>query len=916
LTSKYVRKLIKEKEGKLDNKTRTNLFKKLTEKLLIKTPESSDKSEEYNRDNQFRIIFFNEISACSEGNLAIGYADMALEELHELNRTWNLKGSKEERIEHPYELYALYNKGLSYLHDHKDADEAIKTLSQIAKVFEIKEFKREYDEIEGIELLYPIYFWLCHVPSKCLIAEAYSDSFSSSNLETSVQEALKVIGNERAKPENILSDGANHEITNIIYNYYKVKLGIQMIFSAIDKRDEQVFNDKTNTDDWLTNFKNILGDNDIAKHKECITSQSIKSQLDAAKALFFLEHARMFKGQDGDSITKSFEICVRHLGDDGDPDWSDFAYTFLECAIFIFKLENDNRNPLNDYKETYKIIFEKINRPEWIARKKDLVENFLDCQKEILEIDRNKNKSNIYLTYQIKLIKNILSEDSERRFKKIWPECEKERLGKRLNRTIKHFHNNDNVLDWWHKTKKKFEEDDMWKHDFEEIIKDMQVTLSKDIYELPEDVSPVAEFIKEYMNCDYYTKKLRLNAEQFYDHLIYRSSRPSLKDCYGLTVLRRWQSFTPALSMGSEVGHKGGGYFVYKTNHKGEIDEGLVIDPGFDFLENFFEEGFSIVDIKAILITHGHRDHASDFMSIVTLVHEMNKCGARVFNQNKWKDKKLILFITEGCHQNFAVQIMRNRETFQDVIRVQQRPEPDVKNRFKHFKLEVTKANHQDQSDHDSVGYIIKDKSNPPRDLIGFTGDTQWFNGIEDKYKDCPIICMNIGGVVDIFKKGKITLSDLCNKKDEEHINNVKTILLRENHLYLPGFYLMAIKLSKEKQKLLILAELCEEMKGGLRTDLAEKMYSDLGIPVLPEDIGLTVILNKNKKDRVFCKVCQSAHPPKNIMPVETDKDNAIVYLCKDHYRQMREGYSIPKINELELDLNELRKPIEQKNRP
>ena len=174
------------------------------------------------------------------------------------------------------------------------------------------------------------------------------------------------------------------------------------------------------------------------------------------------------------------------------------------------------------------------------------------------------------------------------------------------------------------------------------------------------------------MNCDYYTKKLRINTEQFYDHLIYKSCRPSLNDYYALTVLRRWQSFTPALSMGSEVGHKGGGYFVYKTDKKGEIDEGLVIDPGFDFLENFFDEGFSIRDINAVLITHSHRDHASDFMSIVTLVHEMNKNGKRVFGDSKWEEKKLILFITEGCHQNFATQIMRSKEIFHDIIRVKQ----------------------------------------------------------------------------------------------------------------------------------------------------------------------------------------------------------------------------------------------------
>ena len=170
---------------------------------------------------------------------------------------------------------------------------------------------------------------------------------------------------------------------------------------------------------------------------------------------------------------------------------------------------------------------------------------------------------------------------------------------------------------------------------------------------------------------------------------------------------------------------------------------------------------------------------------------------------------------------------------------------------------------------------------------------------------------MNIGGVIDIFKKPELTLSDLCDENDKpKNEKNIKTILLRENHLYLPGFYLMAEGLKRKgcPPKLLILSELCEEMKGGLRTDLASKINEELHIPSLPEDIGLTVVLNKRfKKGHVLCKVCQSVHPPKNIIPVETDRDNAIVYLCKEHFNQLKEENILPKINKLEIDANELR---------
>ncbi len=969
LTSKYVRKLLKhpDTEKELATKAIKTLYKTLTEELLKKIPSRSQyKTPQENRDNQFRIIFLNEISAASESNLAIGYAEMALDELAELNEGWNLKKEDEGRIRHPYELYALYNKGLTYLHGRRDADQAIETLSQITSLFEkspdkpnkkTKPFEKEYEEaIKKMKELYPICFWFFYIPSKHLIAEAYGDFYSNTTLEETVIETLKKIDNQVAPGKTNISTNGEEKLDRIIENYYRYKLVLLMIFSAIDRRDKDLF-EATEIEnlDWLNTFKeNPNLEKIVTNLQENIDSVAlnIKKQLESAKALFLMEYAKKHKDQD--CFDKSLKICAPYLKEEQGTDWSDFAYTFLECVNF--KLENDNHGQLDkfkddlrkEYRDSYDKIFKKINCPEWIARKKDLVEKFLTCQEKLFLLYENeKNKSaTIYILYQIELVNNILGSDSERRFKKKWPECEKEKLAKNLKETIKKdvlaknlketikkdvedwWGDNKETIkkdveDWWGDNKETIKKDKFicsWMGRFENTIQDMKKKLSEDIYNLPEDIGSVSKFIQDKMNCDYYTKKLRLNTEQFNDHLIYKSCRPSLTNSYVLTVLRRWQSFTPALSIGSEVGHKGGGYFVYETNKKGEIKEGLVIDPGFDFLENFFDEGFSIRDINAVLITHSHRDHASDFMSIVTLVHEMNKKGKRVFRDDKWEEKKLILFITEGCHQNFAAQIRRNRDSFRDVIRIKQDTPPySNKQHLECFRVEATKANHYDQSDHDSVGYIIKDKND--KELIGFTGDTQWYNNIEDTYKKCPVICMNMGGVVDIFKKPEIKLSDICNKDAPEHINNIKTILLRENHLYLPGFYLMAKKLQKPKPKLLILSELCEEMKGGLRTDLAEKISSELEIPVLPEDIGLTVCLSPSgdsacKVGHVVCKVCNSPEDSKNknIVAVETSRDNAILYLCKKHYNQLKESNILPKINELELDDNELRNPIIKQN--
>lgn len=939
LNSKYVRKLLKKYEDDLPSREKRNLHKRLTEALLKKIPERQDESETV---RLFRIIFLNEISACSESELAIGYADIALKELEEWFGNGRNDKGKEGKKGHPYELYALYNKGLTYLHDQRNADKAIETLEQIKLLFEIPSgdedsFLDYYKGNENIDELYPIYYWLCYLPSKYLIAEAYSDSSSSFNLEHTVQEALRSMSNGTFSASKIFNDNSHNKLGHKIENYYRIKFYTKLIYSAIDKRDARAFDGKRisrKDSKWLNKFKSI--DNvEIDAIKKFINENaeenSLIIHLESAKALLLLECARMFRKESNKNLEASFTICCKHLRKLDSSDWPDFACTFLENTIFSFQIKDYDKSPEDfnypkDFDYNYKAIFKKLIDKEWIARKKDLVEKFLECQEKLLQQFETKKDNgenvrivrkecNTYIRYQTELVNNILSKDSERLFKKRWSDSQKEKLGKTLIITVHNIYDNKDLSRWWEEAKGDFKKNKY----FDEIIETLNTNLADDKYSLPKNVSSVEKFVHKHMNCDYYTKKLRMNTEEFYDHLIYQSSRPMLTNCYVLTVLRRWQSFTPALSMGSEVGHKGGGYFVYKTNHKGEIEEGLVVDPGYDFLDNFFDEGFSIRDISGILITHSHSDHANDFMAIVNLLHEMNQNGKRVFKDGKWKERKLILFIAEGCHQNFAMRIMGNRDKFHDVIRVTQRTRPyGGKNHFlKDFQLEVTKANHEDQSDHDSVGYIIKDKEG--KELIGFTGDTRWYNNIESKYKGCPVICMNIGGVVDIFKKPELKLSDLCNKDDRKrNIKNIKKILLRENHLYLPGFYLMAEKLSKQEQKLLILSELCEEMKGGLRTDLSEKFSQDqkLEIPVLPEDIGLTVILSGQGTGDVLCSVCKYLHDPKNIIPVETDKDNAIVYLCKEHYNQLKEESILPKINELELDINELRKPLIKQDGP
>ena len=114
-------------------------------------------------------------------------------------------------------------------------------------------------------------------------------------------------------------------------------------------------------------------------------------------------------------------------------------------------------------------------------------------------------------------------------------------------------------------------------------------------------------------------KKMNENTLAFAEEIVYSTKRFSANSQTSglkgiLLVLRRWNSFTPALT--SSVNHsKGGGYFFYFSC--GDKNVGIVIDPGYDFRENLFSFGFRIGDINVVAVSHAHPDHTDSLPSIL-----------------------------------------------------------------------------------------------------------------------------------------------------------------------------------------------------------------------------------------------------------------------------------------------------------
>jgi hypothetical protein len=130
------------------------------------------------------------------------------------------------------------------------------------------------------------------------------------------------------------------------------------------------------------------------------------------------------------------------------------------------------------------------------------------------------------------------------------------------------------------------------------------------------------------------------------NHPAERPDRAALEKLNKLVVLRRWQSVNPKMPHPPGTKVRGGGYFLLWHG------KGIVIDPGFDFIQNFYDQGFSLEDIDAIVVTHSHPDHDDDLSTLTTLFKEWNDASEHTGREgplDPWD-----LFLNESTHKKFS----------------------------------------------------------------------------------------------------------------------------------------------------------------------------------------------------------------------------------------------------------------------
>ncbi|MBI1345070.1 tetratricopeptide repeat protein [bacterium] len=199
------------------------------------------------------------------------------------------------------------------------------------------------------------------------------------------------------------------------------------------------------------------------------------------------------------------------------------------------------------------------------------------------------------------------------------------------------------------------------------------------------------------------------------------------------SVLRGWSSAVTLLDGGKEGHWHGGGYFLKWQGR------GIVIDPGFDFVDNFHDEGFHARELDAVLVSHNHADHNFDLRSLDDLRYEIyrrstapNKDGTRRPTLPKSfvvldEDTAKAFGDDEVAHRGTPVKFTRYDHELKRWLK------PDNTNlplTIEHFPVE-----HGADVPHAMGMRLRLHRDDQPDFVIGYTGDTRYFEGLVEHLK-------------------------------------------------------------------------------------------------------------------------------------------------------------------------------------
>ncbi len=239
-------------------------------------------------------------------------------------------------------------------------------------------------------------------------------------------------------------------------------------------------------------------------------------------------------------------------------------------------------------------------------------------------------------------------------------------------------------------------------------------------------------------------------------------------------VLRKWNSITPRCIEVKKVTRKrtytisslGGGYFLIWNG------KGVVVDPGYDFLKNLYDAGYSVNDIDLVIVTHAHDDHSAEIEAIYSIDYKIGKIlkqkkddgtfqnqERELFDYRKRRDGKSIpLISSEGVQIKYSA-LARNIDKpsmsiAADMISRRQSGYELMKQTLDQLDIDVkwftTKHNENPwMLNNTGVGIIIE-LGNPIKFRIGITSDTRNFSSLPYELNNLHLLVAHLGTYMNL----------------------------------------------------------------------------------------------------------------------------------------------------------------------
>lgn len=340
---------------------------------------------------------------------------------------------------------------------------------------------------------------------------------------------------------------------------------------------------------------------------------------------------------------------------------------------------------------------------------------------------------------------------------------------------------------------------------------------------------------------------------------------------------------------------------------------GVAIDPGYNFLQNLFNQGFAVADIDVVVVTHAHPDHVENLSNLLTLRHERE--------ERLKKPSGIHLVVTEGVYLRFREYIDHQARLLRDVVVLAWEGSPGGKASMQDLvfyrknrsgldiqcalegkragcgdreilRIRAIPAYHFDTTEHDSMGLVLE----AGEARLGLTSDTRYRDDLCERGElhRCQVVVAHLGSVIRkealdrVHSAVRVEAATIKDGLDDD----LRETLRKEQHLYFPGMAKLVCDLAHGGEEgveipLVVLSEFGEELRGGLRMDAAGRIQEVSRCPVIPADVGLRIDVARREIRCAVCLryVCRGEIDARAV----ADTDEALFYVCAD-CRSSREG--------------------------